>query len=416
MAHYLIELKPISSFFFGTEDPKSDDEKVNYFQRSAYFPQQTALLGMIRFQLLKQYGLLPINDNTDMASRLIGEKSFYVSSELPSFGVIDSLSPLMLLKDDNKKDDNKEDDIKEGDNKEEAYYLFDKSYVRYSDDEKRVKLKLEMNNQASLRSENHNIPAMPLLVLDRKGEPSEKYIAKYPFVSEFDTVQRNKAKEEDTKMDSLFHSKEQVGIEKSPDGVTKEDAYYKMEYKTLEKGWKFGFVVDLNDDLIKKLIEDSKKGSNQLSKDDLKRDLKGDFVVLGKERSTFKMSVTKIDKKKRDALLGQSEIEYPQDNNNDMYKISLLSDTYIDDEKKFYKHTSFANIDTIDFNNIFFKVSPKDNRYDSKPKKGGRRKLIKRGSEIFTKEPETLIRMIKEDEKARCFYKIGYNHFIINKL
>lgn len=411
MAHYLIELKPISSFFFGTEDPKSDDEKVNYFQRSAYFPQQTALLGMIRFQLLKQYGLLPINDNTDMASRLIGEKSFHVSSELPSFGVINSLSPLMLLK-----DDNKEDDIKEGDNKEEAYYLFDKSYVRYSDDEKRVKLKLEMNNQASLRSENHNIPAMPLLVLDRKGEPSEKYIAKYPFVSEFDTVQRNKAKEEDTKMDSLFHSKEQVGIEKSPDGVTKEDAYYKMEYKTLEKGWKFGFVVDLNDDLIKKLIEDSKKGSNQLSKDDLKRDLKGDFVVLGKERSTFKMSVTKIDKKKRDALLGQSEIEYPQDNNNDMYKISLLSDTYIDDEKKFYKHTSFANIDTIDFNNIFFKVSPKDNRYDSKPKKGGRRKLIKRGSEIFTKEPETLIRMIKEDEIARCFYKIGYNHFIINKL
>jgi CRISPR type III-B/RAMP module-associated protein Cmr3 len=404
MAHYLIELKPISSFFFGTEDPKSDDEKVNYFQRSAYFPQQTALLGMMRFQLLKQYGLLSIKNkikDTDMASRLIGEKSFHVSSELPSFGVINSLSPLMLLKDDNK---------------EEAYYLFDKSYVRYSDDEKRVKLKLEMNNQASLRSENHNIPAMPLLVLDRNGEPSVKYIAKYPFVSEFDTVQRNKAKEGKTEMHSLFHSKEQVGIEKSPDGVTKEDAYYKMEYKTLEKEWKFGFVVDLNDDLIKKLIEDSKKGSNQLSKDDLKRDLKGDFVVLGKERSTFKMSVTKIDKNKRDALLGQSEIEYPQDNNNDMYKISLLSDTYIDDEKKFYKHTSFANIDTIDFNNIFFKVSPKDNRYDSKPKKGGRRKLIKRGSEIFTKEPETLIRMIKEDEIARCFYKIGYNHFIINKL
>lgn len=392
MAHYLIELKPISSFFFGTEDPKSDDEKVNYFQRSAYFPQQTALLGMIRFQLLKQFRLLTIKNkikDTDMASRLIGEKSFHVSSELPSFGVIDSLSPLMLLKDDNK---------------EEAYYLFDKSYVRYSDDEKRVKLKLEMNNQASLRSENHNIPAMPLLVLDRKGEPSVKYIAKYPFVSEFDTVQRNKAKEEDTEMHSLFHSKEQVGIEKSPDGVTKEDAYYKMEYKTLEKEWKFGFVLDLNDDLIKKLIEDSKK------------DLKGDFVVLGKERSTFKMSVTKIDKKKRDALLGQSEIEYSKENNNDMYKISLLSDTYIDDEKKFYEHTSFANIDTIDFNNIFFEVSGKDNRYDSKPKKGGRRKLIKRGSEIFTKEPETLIRMIKEDEIARCFYKIGYNHFIINKL
>lgn len=389
MAHYLIELKPISSFFFGTEDSKSNDEKVNYFQRSAYFPQQTALLGMMRFQLLKQYGLLPINDNTDRAYRLIGEKSFHVSSELPSFGVINSLSPLMLLKDDNK---------------EEAYYLFDKSYVRYSDEEKRVKLKLEMNNQASLRSENHNIPAMPLLVLDRNGEPSVKYIAKYPFVSEFDTVQRNKAKEGKTEMHSLFHSKEQVGIEKSPDGVTKEDAYYKMEYKTLEKEWKFGFVLDLNDDLIKKFVEDSKK------------DLKGDFVVLGKERSTFKMSVTKIDKKKRDALLGQSEIEYPQDNNGEMYKISLLSDTYIDDEKKFYEHTSFANIDTIDFNNIFFEVSGKDNRYDSKPKKGGRRKLIKRGSEIFTKEPETLIRMIKEDEKARCFYKIGYNHFIINKL
>ena len=54
MNKYLIKLKPLDTFFFGQENKyrkKLKDKEIvteaDYFQKSAYFPQQTTLLGML---------------------------------------------------------------------------------------------------------------------------------------------------------------------------------------------------------------------------------------------------------------------------------------------------------------------------------------------------------------------------------
>ena len=45
-------------FFFGGERTLDDGKSADYISHSNKFPQQSALLGMIRYQLLKQHNLL----------------------------------------------------------------------------------------------------------------------------------------------------------------------------------------------------------------------------------------------------------------------------------------------------------------------------------------------------------------------
>ncbi|MEI6411943.1 MAG: hypothetical protein WCR52_21305, partial [Bacteroidota bacterium] len=55
-----IRLIPAGQFYFGGERNFSFGEKEdssNYLVKSNYFPQQTGLLGMLRFVLLREAGL-----------------------------------------------------------------------------------------------------------------------------------------------------------------------------------------------------------------------------------------------------------------------------------------------------------------------------------------------------------------------
>lgn len=101
MPTYLVKLTPIDKFFFGQKNTFGDDN-VNYFVRSSHFPQQTALLGLLRYQLLCHADKSVFDNNkivnSKAAKELIGEKSF--SPEEPSvdnFGLIESLSPVFLM-------------------------------------------------------------------------------------------------------------------------------------------------------------------------------------------------------------------------------------------------------------------------------------------------------------------------------
>ena len=108
MGRYTIALTPVDKFFFGSDmffgaEGRQDlnDKYKSYIIRSRMFPQQTSLLGMLRFLLLQ-------NDpgcfaegriiNFDHAERLIGPKSFHVNSSESisgsgnNFGAIKSLT------------------------------------------------------------------------------------------------------------------------------------------------------------------------------------------------------------------------------------------------------------------------------------------------------------------------------------
>ena len=118
MNNYLITLTPVNKFFFGGDMTFQVGEKDNsefnlqfssYIISSNYFPQQTSLLGMLRFLILSNSPYFK-NDkitNTIEVGKLIGEKSFSVEVkkgndetkiEYPKndFGMIDSISECFL--------------------------------------------------------------------------------------------------------------------------------------------------------------------------------------------------------------------------------------------------------------------------------------------------------------------------------
>jgi len=372
MAKYIITLKPVSTYFFGQETTQVLGNKQIYYQHSADYPQQTALLGMLRFQLLKQEDLIPLhkNDNSSKAKELIGKSSFTVSNKggKQSFGIIDKLSPLALIKNDDK---------------DNPYFLFDKDIVK-DIEQKEVALQLVFEDNTLLKGENTQTIKAPLLKL----ATGKTYLAKYPFVSQYKclglkTKVVNKA--------NLFEPKKQIGIEKSENGQTKDEAFFKMEYKSLEKEWCFAFVVDIKETQDYTLKECD------------------DFAILGKEQSVFKLKIEKIEEDNlfSNSLKKQSEVK------EGLVKLIFLSDTLIADEKEFYKHCLFANIDTIHFRNITTTVSQQKHNYANKPNKSKGYNLIKRGSVVYTKNAEALTELITKSCQTKQFYKIGYNHFII---
>ncbi len=103
MNRYKITLTPIDWFFFGGEQTFDNGETQSFIARSNPFPQQTALLGMVRYQLLKQKGLLLTDDdktnqnNKQEVQNLIGQCSFNNDApEVQTFGKIKSLSPVFI--------------------------------------------------------------------------------------------------------------------------------------------------------------------------------------------------------------------------------------------------------------------------------------------------------------------------------
>jgi CRISPR-associated protein Cmr3 len=97
---YLVKLTPLNHFFFGTEQ----GETADYYLSGNNFPQQTALLGLIRHQLLIQNNFIDTEQKiADKANavNLIGEQGFQYNQPV-SFGVIEKISPCFITDNNNK--------------------------------------------------------------------------------------------------------------------------------------------------------------------------------------------------------------------------------------------------------------------------------------------------------------------------
>lgn len=107
---YLITLTPTGKFFFGGDMTFTvngeESEFTSYIIRSNKFPQQTSLLGMLRFLILRNNSEIfdavaqtIKNDKRSIASNLIGPRSFEKSGNEGDFGKIKKLYPCFLQKD-----------------------------------------------------------------------------------------------------------------------------------------------------------------------------------------------------------------------------------------------------------------------------------------------------------------------------
>ena len=108
---YKITLTPLEPFFFGgdtTFGKLGSETKGTYLVKSRQFPQQSAILGMIKKEIMTQSGTLTRKvrgewvdrNKKDEAISLVGNEKFDITSKsLQDFGDIKSLGSIFLIRD-----------------------------------------------------------------------------------------------------------------------------------------------------------------------------------------------------------------------------------------------------------------------------------------------------------------------------
>lgn len=280
MPTYLVKLTPIDKFFFGQKNTFEEDN-VNYFVRSSHFPQQTALLGLLRYQLLRHADKDVFDNNkitnSEAAKKLIGEKSFSPAEpSVNGFGLIESLSPVFLM-----------------DKETEAVFL--PAGLRYQ--------------------ENKEGRFEPLhLKLEDKLALLDGYEAKKGLCSRWISSQV----ENDTfAEDDFFKEDMRVGIRKNYDGGTDDKAFFCETY------YHFNNYVGEN---VSKKVHDYCFAFRFQAKEEVR--FVGKLIVhLGGERQPFLMEVTP---EKNTDLLPLENFSFAKDRS--LYMVLLLSDACISSE------------------------------------------------------------------------------------
>jgi len=250
---YLVTLTPQDSFFFGGEQTFGADEtrKENsrYSASSTYFPQQTALLGMVRKMLLIQNGNMTMHlkgewvdskgkkhtndENYFNALKIAGKGSFSYENEC-DLGSIKEISPIFLKK----------------------------GSVAYIKNAKDANYIPKMINNAILIFEG----------FDAKKYNEDKFIG---------------TNNTSLTYDDIFKEVTTVGIKKAQDGETNDDSFFQKKSYILKDKAEFAFYLTL---------------SKEASFEDA-------YVSLGADQSSFQLKMIKTDEsfKKKFAHLFQAK-------------------------------------------------------------------------------------------------------------
>jgi len=203
---YLVTLKPLTPFFFGgsvTFGKLGDEENSTYLVKSRLFPQQTSILGMLRKEYLIQNNLLTKKirgewvdkKNVEKAKKLVGSENFDIKKDM-DFGVIKSISPVFLMKND-------------------------KKYIKKVNIDK----------------------------YEYKDGILNGYNSKDDIYDNFVSIDNK----ENLKTDDIFKSITKVGIKKSLSN-NNENSYFKQTFYTLQDDFTFAFYLDTQAELKSSII------------------------------------------------------------------------------------------------------------------------------------------------------------------
>jgi len=108
---YLVTLTPLEPFLFGgdtTFGKHANKEEGSYIVKSTNYPQQSAILGMLRREFMVQAGCLTrkrqgewvdVGEKKEIAEALVGREKFDMKKrEKQEFGTIEQISPLFLMR------------------------------------------------------------------------------------------------------------------------------------------------------------------------------------------------------------------------------------------------------------------------------------------------------------------------------
>lgn len=375
--HYLITLTPMDWFFFGGERTLDDGKSADYISYSNKFPQQSALLGMIRYQLLKQHNLLsqfPYKENNptekEMIKALIGEQSFRMTerkADSLGLGVIKQISPLMLVECKN-------------DTSPRSIYLplpLDDGY------------KVSFNETSSADRVFYNgiecpIPNVYLASGEQDSDIQEKFFdhKTYNNYLFWCTQENNQIKK--LLSDEIWISKMQIGITKHvEEGENNDKSFYKQEFLQLKKTFMYAFYITLSEE----------------------SELSSDIIQLGGQRSVFRMEVEVIEENSDIQKKHQAAAQFLAQSD----RLLILSPTYVDNLKDLSALCNFMWSDSIVFRNI--QTTNASNFYGKPIKSSSKYHFLKPGSVLYFKQGKR-----EEVEKLLMDYTYlrlsGYNTYI----
>jgi len=359
---YLVTLKPFEPYFFGKEKWHETGNKSDFFQRSSLFPQQTALLGMLRHFLLLRNDKIVNNRPLPDAWEVVGEKSFDVVAN-NSFGRIKKVSPVFIR-------------------------YADRNYMTTPKDwglgftESKIK-----TSYGSLVEINHFIPFSK--EFDPKKEDDLRFIEGGKLL---DLPNSEK----------VFTAISQPGITKNKTGMKDDKGFYRQEYVSLHRDCSLAFYATIADE-----------------------DLNGfsDTITMGGQRSPFLIQFTE-DIIPDFGSLNLYSTNQPSNIWSKLVLLSDtfifediigLSDFAITDSVSFRNISSKlkGKDSTRRFSNLKIakdNASPNDQQILS-----GKYFLLEKGSVFFFKDEEKRTRVEKLITQAN-FQNIGYNIFQIQKI
>lgn len=373
--HYL-KLTPLGDFFFGGESFQDKGNQSFYFQASEDLPQQTSLLGLLRYQLLLQNGLASVKGkfyDAAAAGLAVGSQSFDPTKS-QSFGLIQQLSPVLIVNQEGRKF---------------APFQQVKFYKDEADEDLFIESKINPRFVTKEGKAMLSSAKSPLKVLD-------KFNSKLGLAKGFRSIEPDSATFLDYCKVYVEDLKEKIGIYKTDTlehrqklSEAEKEGFFKFQFKRLQKGYAFGFYATLD-------LQHKKLTSN-------------DLVYLGKDRCAFKLEVRPIQEEEQCPF--QEDLVLEEDD-----LIWLVSDANLN-PAKVYAHCNGAMTDDRSFRCLISSIS--DNfSYFSKPKVNNanpyqmrlsvRYNLMKAGSLLKVAEPIPLATILTHTN----FNKIGYNHFL----
>lgn len=233
MSMYFVRMTPLEPFTFGGEkgfafESGSDKDARNvvnssYYQTSKEIPEQTTIIGMIRYIILKNAGLTKrfseyTREDKERIAQMIGTKSFSFESEKFDMGKLKSVSPVFIVNGEK--------------NQDKADY-----YIRNP-----------LNNRGESKYESFRMSDEPV----QTSHGFIKLPVDYTTKTWLHTGYLNVGNKETPKaeyIDDLFETQVYTGNRKN--GDKKEDGFFKREAKRFRgKGFAFAVFAECEDGIL----------------------------------------------------------------------------------------------------------------------------------------------------------------------
>jgi CRISPR-associated protein Cmr3 len=379
---FLVTLTPLETFFFGGERTFNPSEgESNYFVTSNYIPQQTTLLGLMRYLVLQKQGML--NRPSSETAHLIGNRGFTLdhrTDTLADYGLIHRISPVFI------RYENPCEPIRN-------YLILAKDYSWNDSQHQLIPLELQRDYGKTKAAGSRIRYYAPWLL----GYKSKNGLATVLVQGDGKRWHALEGGE-----NPIFVADERVGIRKprlKKRTRKEEDAYYRQKFFRLSKYFSFAFFAQLECDA---------QG---------RPPVQSSLTQVGAERSLFKVRITPANGERFETVFGTETFLLGRNQRNE-YQVILTSDAFVKNESVLFDLIDFSIHSAVDFRYIetptgahvkYAQMSYQQSH--NSLSKSGKYNLIERGS-VFWFEEKNKQKVLDQLNIPR-FQQIGYNTYIV---